>query len=75
MEKIVKTILAVALVASQITYYNAKNTSFGCTSIEAVSELKKVRSDEKAFQAALIGQATHRRMRYDLAGHAGRGFD
>lgn len=53
MEKIVETILAVALLASQITYYEAKTKSFGCTSIEAVSELKKVRSDDKAFQAAL----------------------
>ena len=47
-------ILAVALVASQTTYYEAKVTSFGCTSIEAVSQLQKVRSDEKAFQATLL---------------------
>jgi hypothetical protein len=53
-EEIVKTILAMALVASQTTYYEAKVTSFGCTSIEAVSQLQKVRSDEKAFQAALL---------------------
>ena len=37
---------AVALAESQITYYEAKVTSFGCSSVEAVSELKKVRSDE-----------------------------
>ncbi|WP_041368204.1 hypothetical protein [Methylocella silvestris] len=54
MEKIVKAILAIALVASQTTYYEAKVTTFGCTSIEAVSELQKVRSDEKALQAALM---------------------
>ena len=48
-----KTILAIALVASQTTYYEAKITTFGCTSIDAVSELQKVRSDERAFQAAL----------------------
>ena len=53
-EEIVKTILAVALVASQTTYYEAKVTSFGCTSIEAVSQLQKVRSDQNAFQAALV---------------------
>jgi hypothetical protein len=50
----VKTILAVALVASQMTYYEAKVTSFGCTSIDAVSQLQKVRSDQKAFQMALM---------------------
>ncbi|VTZ27448.1 conserved hypothetical protein [Methylocella tundrae] len=53
MEEIVKTILAIALVASQMTYYEAKVTTFGCTSIEAVSQLQKVRSDEKALDAAL----------------------
>jgi hypothetical protein len=50
----VKAILAVALVASQTTYYEAKVTTFGCTSIDAVSQLQKVRSDQKAFQAALM---------------------
>ncbi len=49
-----KTILAVALVASHMTYYEAKVTSFGCTSIDAVSQLQKVRSDQKALQAALM---------------------
>jgi hypothetical protein len=49
----VKTILAIALVASQTTYYEAKVTTFGCTSIDAVSQLQKVRSDQSAFQAAL----------------------
>jgi hypothetical protein len=49
-------LLAVALVASQTTYYEAKVTTFGCTSIDAVSQLQKVRSDEKAFQAALAEQ-------------------
>jgi len=52
--EIVKTILAIALVASQTTYYEAKVTTFGCTSIDAVSQLQKVRSDGKAFQAALM---------------------
>jgi len=50
----VKTILAIALVASQTTYYEAKVTTFGCTSIDAVSQLQKVRSDGKAFQTALM---------------------
>jgi hypothetical protein len=56
MEEIVKTILAVALVASQTTYYEAKTTTFGCTSIDAVSQLQKVRANGKAFQAALTEQ-------------------
>jgi len=49
-----KTLLAVALVASQTTYYEAKVTTFGCTSIDAVAQLQKVRSDQNAFQAALL---------------------
>jgi len=50
----VKTILAVALVASQMTFYEAKVTSFGCTSIDAVLQLQQIRSDQKAFQMALM---------------------
>lgn len=46
--------LAVALAASQITYYEAKVTSFGCTSIDEVTRLKSIRSDPKAFQTALL---------------------
>jgi hypothetical protein len=53
-EEIVKTILAIALVASQTTYYEAKVTTFGCTSIDAVSQLQEVRSDQKALQAVLM---------------------
>jgi hypothetical protein len=53
-EGFVSFILAVALVASQTTYYEPKVTTFGCTSIDAVSQLQKVRSDQKAFQAALM---------------------
>ncbi len=49
-----KAILAVALAASQMTYYEAKVTTFGCTSIDVVSQLQKVRSDQKALQAALV---------------------
>ena len=49
-----KTILAVALVASQMMYYEAKVTNFGCTSIDAISQLQKVRSDQKAFQMTLM---------------------
>jgi hypothetical protein len=52
----VSFLLAVAIVASQTTYYEAKVTTFGCTSIDAVSQLQKVRSDQKAFQAALAEQ-------------------
>jgi hypothetical protein len=54
MEEIVKTILAIALAASQTIYYEAKVETFGCSSIDAVSQLQKVRSDEKALQAALV---------------------
>ena len=50
---------AVALAESKITYYEAKVTSFGCSSIEAVSELKKVRSDEVAFEAALTDKKSN----------------
>jgi hypothetical protein len=52
----VKTILAVVLVASQVTYYEAKVTTFGCTSIEEVQRLQSLRSDQKAFQMALLGK-------------------
>jgi hypothetical protein len=47
-------VAAIVLVASPTTYYVAKVDSFGCTSIEAVSQLQKVRSEQKAFQAALV---------------------
>ena len=40
--------------ASQLTYYEAKVTTFGCTSIEEVSRLQTIRSDQKAFQMALL---------------------
>lgn len=46
------TILAV-LAASQMVY-EAQVATFGCTSIEDVSELQNLRSDEKAFQMAFI---------------------
>jgi hypothetical protein len=48
--------LAVVLVASQTTYYTAKTPTFGCTSIDEVSLLQSIRSDQKAFQAALVEQ-------------------
>ena len=47
-------ILATVLVASQMTYYEAKVTTFGCTSIEEVSRLQTIRSDQKAFHMALL---------------------
>src|SRR6476469_543043 len=47
------TILGVLLAASQ-EVYEAKVTSFGCYSVEDVSELQSVRSDEKAFQMAFL---------------------
>ena len=49
-----KPILGVVLVASQLTYYEAKVVSFGCTSIEEVHRLQSLRSDQKAFQMALL---------------------
>jgi hypothetical protein len=39
----VKTILAVVLVTSQTTYYEAKVTTFGCTSMEEVSRAYRKR--------------------------------
>ena len=58
-----KTIVAMIVVALQTTCYEAaasqktyeaKVSTFGCTSIDAVSDLQKVRADAKAFQAALV---------------------
>jgi hypothetical protein len=46
-------LLAVALTTAQ-TYYEAKVTSFGCTSIEVVKELLDLRSEQAKFQAALL---------------------
>ena len=66
-------ILAVALVASQTTYYEAKVTSFGCTSIDAVSQLQKVRSDQKAFQMALMEKQMYGECVTILEGTAGAG--
>lgn len=47
------TILVVLAVASQVTYYQAKVPTFGCNSSNEVSELRTIRSDQKAFMAAL----------------------
>jgi hypothetical protein len=52
-ETFVNTILIVLVAASQLMY-EAKNTTFGCYSVEDVSELQSVRSDEKAFQMAFL---------------------
>lgn len=49
-----KTVVTIALVALQASYYEAKVTSFGCTSIEEVHRLQGLRSDQKAFQIALV---------------------
>jgi hypothetical protein len=54
----VNTILTVLVAASQLTY-EAKNTTFGCTSVEDVADLQSVRSDEKAFQTAFIQKAAY----------------
>jgi hypothetical protein len=52
----VNTIIAAVLLAASPTtdYYVAKVASFGCTSIEAASQLQKLRSEQRAFQAALL---------------------
>ena len=49
----VNTLFAILIAASQLVY-EAKVTSFGCYSVEDVSELQKVRSDETAFQMAFL---------------------
>lgn len=49
-------LLAVLVVASQMFYYEAKVTTFGCNSNEEVSELRRIRTDEKAFQTELVQQ-------------------
>ena len=46
--------LTVVMLVSQITYYKAKVATFGCTSIEEVHRLQRLRSDQKAFQMALL---------------------
>jgi len=43
-----------AATAPQESYYEAKVPTFGCTSIEAVTELQKIRADADKFQAALV---------------------
>ena len=48
------TIAAILLVGLQTTYYVAKVTSFGCSSIEAAHQLQQVRADQKAFQESLM---------------------
>ena len=47
-------IAAIVLVGLQTTYYVAKVTSFGCSSIEAAHHLQELRSDQKAFQERLM---------------------
>jgi hypothetical protein len=49
------TLLAI-LVAAAPTLYEAKVMTFGCNSIEEVSDLLHIRPDEKAFQKALYEQ-------------------
>jgi hypothetical protein len=52
--------LLVALVAAaQTTYYEAKVTTFACTSIPEVHRLQGLRADPKAFQMALIEKQVH----------------
>ena|SRR5262249_50243644 len=48
-----KTVLGVLLVASQMAYYESKVPSFGCTSIDALSQLQRVRSNAQDFRKAL----------------------
>jgi len=49
----VNTLFGVLIAASQMVY-EAKVTSFGCYTVEDVSELQNVRSDETAFQMAFL---------------------
>lgn len=51
-----KTLIAVTIVASQLSYYEAKVTTFGCNSIDEVHHLQSMRSDRKAFQMAMIAK-------------------
>jgi hypothetical protein len=50
----VNPILAVLVAAAQLTYYEAKVASFGCFSIKEIHRLQSIRSDQNAFQMALI---------------------
>lgn len=47
--------LLIVWVGSHLTYI-ANTATFGCTSIEALSELQNIRHDEKAFNTRLIEQ-------------------
>jgi hypothetical protein len=55
----VNPILAVLVVAAQTTYYEAKVATYGCTSIKEVHRLQGLRSDQKAFQTALVEKQVH----------------
>lgn len=48
-----------ASAAPHASYYEAKVPTFGCTSIEAVTELQQVRIDADRFQAALTQKQTY----------------
>jgi len=48
-------ILTILVAASQMLY-EAKVTTFGCGSIEEVSDLQRIRADEKAFRTELYEQ-------------------
>jgi hypothetical protein len=58
-ERVVNTILAVLLIGSQTIYYEAKVPTFGCTSIEEVTELQEIRSDQRAFQMKLAEKSLY----------------
>jgi hypothetical protein len=50
----VNPILAILIATGQMTYYEAKVSTFGCYSIEEVQQLQSIRSDRIAFQKALL---------------------
>ena len=52
--------LLVALVAAaQTTYYEAKVSTFACTSIPEAHRMHGLRADPKAFQMALVEKQVH----------------
>ena len=56
---LVNLLLVVLAAAAPTTYYEAKVTTFACTSIPEVHRLQGLRADPKAFQMALIEKQVH----------------
>ena len=56
---LVNPLLVVLAAAAPATYYEAKVSTFACTSIAEAHRLQGLRADVKAFQMALIEKQVH----------------